>query len=139
MGGGIATGEMNYSDMSQEEVDELIREKVPEKSSILEIRCGGMSAVTFGKMLKKGYLLSYFGMNTEKKGVDETRAQRLTAHLVKPNQDYSYYFEKLERVWGDKAVVAMFELSEKEPEVARRYAKQARDVGIKRVVSYPEI
>jgi len=138
IGEGTGTGEMNYSDMSQEEVDALIRQKVPKRSFVYGIGCRGMSVKTLGEMCMGGEIGDYIGYNIDNDSVNETRKQGLTARLVTKEFNHKIGFESLKRSGGEKAVVAMFELSEKEPEVARRYAKQARDLGIT-VVSYPEI
>lgn len=138
MGGGTATGEMSYSKMSQEEVDALIREKVPKGSFVYEIGCGGMSAITFGEMWRNGEIGSYLGCSIDKNTVKEATNQGLSARLITKDFNPKIPFESLKKSGGNKALVAMFGLPEVAPEAAESYAKQARDLRIK-VVSYPEV
>lgn len=129
----------SYSEMSQEEVNALIREQVPKGSFVYEIGCDGKSAVAFGRLMKNGLIGSYLGYNIDNNAINETRKQGLIARLVKKDFNHKIGFESLKRNAGEKeAILAMFGLPEKELEVARGHAKQARDLGIT-VVSYPEI
>ena len=125
--------------MSQEEVDEFIGERVPKGSFVYEIGCGGKSSVTFGKMWKSGLIGSYLGCNFDSDAVDEAREQGLTARLVAKDFNPKIILESLKKCGKEIAVLAMFGLLEKAPEVAKNYAKQARDLEIKNIVSYPEI
>ena len=127
----------NYSDLTQEEVDALIKEKVPRGADVYEIGCGGKSAVTFGEMYSQGYINSYFGTNITKEGVLEAKEKGLDTKVVSRDYDYMPMFKAL-RNYGKNGVVVMFGLSEVAPDAARKYKKQAESEGLT-VAMYPKI
>lgn len=134
----------SYFDLSQGEVDSVIKSKVVELSTlghriyVYEIGCGGKSTVTFAQMLKARVIDSYEGDNIEQKGVNEARGMGLNAKLVGVDYDHNTDFKGLKGKTEECGVVAMFGLPEIVPEAAKHYEKQAKDLGLK-VISYPEI
>ncbi len=132
----------SYFDYSQDNVDELIKSTVMDASytHIFEIGCGGKSAVTFGELLRTGAIGFYLGTNIDtpegRRGVEEARAQGLTAKVVELNHDYAHDFTEFKAKAKRDGVVVMFGLSEVAPEACHSYRELAEKIGIDSL-SYP--
>ena len=132
----------SYFNLNQAQVDEvivdLLRRDVPSGRTphILEIGCGGMSTVTFGRLDHDGEIVYVLGTNIKQTGIDETVARGLPAKLVPLNYDYTRDFKELAR--SRAGVVAMLGLPEILPDIARGYALTARDSGLW-VAAFPHL